>query len=402
MPTFRYTAKNKIGKTVTGVSSAKDKDEFVGLLRKEELTIISVEEVRQSQQMSFSMGQSIRLDDIVIFSRQLATMVEAGIPLVSVLDVLTQQTDNQTFSKIIGKVRDDVETGSSMSQAIAKHPRIFSQLYINMVKAGESSGTLDEILNRVATYLEQTAALQRKVKAALVYPVAVIIIAISITIFLLVKVVPTFKGIFDLLGGQLPVPTQVLLSVSDFARSYFLFTVIGLVVFVVIVTQYNKTDTGRYFFDSIKLKLPVFGDLIRKVSIAKFSRTLSTLVKSGVPILTSLEIVGKTSGNRVIESAVESSRKAIRDGKNIADPLGATKVFPAMVVRMIAIGEQTGELEKMLTKVADFYDEQVNAAVESLTSAIEPMIIVFLGLVVGGIVLAIFMPIFKITELLGR
>jgi len=401
MPNFKYTVKNSEGKTVNGNADAKSRENLIELLRKEDFTIISIEEDANVQQKSVVAAKKVKLDDLVIFSRQLATMVEAGIPLVNVLDILGQQVENKAFGETVKKLKDDVETGSSFSQALAKHPRIFSALYINMVRAGESSGMLDEILNRVAVYLEKTATLQRKVKSAMVYPIAVITISIAITIFLLVKVVPTFKGIFDMLGGSLPLPTQILLAVSDFLRKWFVYGLIGVIVAVIVIVRGSKTESGKLALDTIVLKLPVFGNIIKKVSVAKFSRTFSTLVKSGVPILSSLDIVAKTSGNKIVEKAVNNAKKAVQEGKNLADPLSKTPVFPPMVVRMISAGEQAGELEKMLSKIADFYDEQVDAAVDGLTSLIEPMIILFLGVIVGGIVLAIFMPIFKITEILG-
>lgn len=401
MQNFKYTVKNSEGKTINGSADAKTRENLIEQLRKQDFTIIFIKEDTTVQEKSVTAAKKVKLDDLVMFSRQLATMVEAGIPLVSVLDILSQQLENKAFGEIIKKIRDDVETGSSFSQALAKHPRIFSSLYINMVKAGESSGMLDEILNRVSVYLEKTASLQRKVKSAMVYPIAVITISIGITIFLLVKVVPTFKGIFDMLGGSLPLPTQILLAVSDFLRKWFLYSVVGLIVFIIAVARYIKTERGKEVFDAIILKLPVFGGIIRKVSVAKFSRTFSTLVKSGVPILSSLDIVAKTSGNKIVEKAVKNAKKAVQEGKNLAEPLSKSPVFPPMVVRMISVGEQAGELEKMLSKIADFYDEQVDAAVDGLTSLIEPMIILFLGVIVGGIVLAIFMPIFKITELIG-
>ena len=401
MPNFKYTVKNSEGKTVNGNADAKSRENLIELLRKEDFTIISIEEDANVQQKSVAAAKKVKLEDLLIFSRQLATMVEAGIPLVNVLDILGQQVENKAFGETVKKLKDDVETGSSFSQALAKHPRIFSALYINMVRAGESSGMLDEILNRVAVYLEKTATLQRKVKSAMVYPIAVITISIAITIFLLVKVVPTFKGIFDMLGGSLPLPTQILLAVSDFLRKWFVYGLVGLTVAVIAIVRGSKTESGKLALDTIVLKLPVFGNIIKKVSVAKFSRTFSTLVKSGVPILSSLDIVAKTSGNKIVEKAVNNAKKAVQEGKNLADPLSKTPVFPPMVVRMISAGEQAGELEKMLSKIADFYDEQVDAAVDGLTSLIEPMIILFLGVIVGGIVLAIFMPIFKITEILG-
>jgi type IV pilus assembly protein PilC len=402
MPDFKYIVKDQTGKTTTSSVESQNRDSAIELLRKKGFTIISLQENKTAKSKAVQFAKKVKLDDLVIFSRQLSTMVEAGIPLVNVLDILSQQIEKKGFAAIIKKIRDDVEAGSSFSQALTRHPGVFSTLYINMVRAGESSGMLDEILNRVATYLEKTSALQRKVKSAMVYPIAVISISIAITIFLLVKVVPTFQGIFDMLGGGLPLPTQILILVSNILRKWFLFGFISVVVLIVGLTRYAKTEKGKLFFDGLILKLPVFGDLVRKVSVAKFSRTLSTLVKSGVPILGSLDIVAKTSGNKVVEVAVYNSKKAVREGKNLAEPLSKSAVFPPMVVRMISVGEQAGELEKMLSKIADFYDEQVDAAVAGLTSIIEPMIILFLGVVVGGIVLSIFMPIFKITEIIGR
>jgi type IV pilus assembly protein PilC len=402
MPHFKYTVKDSAGKTITNSADSKNRDTMIDLLRKQQMTIISLEEDKDAQARAVQLAKKVKLDDLVIFSRQLSTMVEAGIPLVNVLDILGQQVEKKGFAAVIKKIRDDVETGSSFSQALTKHPRIFSSLYINLVKAGESSGMLDQILNRVASYLEKTSALQRKVKSAMVYPIAVIGISIAITVFLLVKVVPTFQGIFDMLGGSLPLPTQILIMISNVLRKWFIFGIIGIGLIVFALARYAKTEQGKIFFDALVLKLPIFGDLVRKVSVAKFSRTLSTLVKSGVPILSSLDIVAKTAGNRIVEMAVNDSKKAVREGKNLADPLSKSAVFPPMVVRMISVGEQAGELEKMLSKIADFYDEQVDAAVAGLTSIIEPMIILFLGVVVGGIVLSIFMPIFKITEIIGR
>ncbi len=402
MPSYKYTAKNKEGKTISGNVNAPSKEGSLEILRREELIPISIEETRSSINTSRFINKKVKLDDLAIFSRQIATMVEAGIPVVSALDALSQQLENKTLQAVIAKVRDDVEGGASFSQALGKHPRIFNTLYVNMVKAGESSGMLDEILTRLAVYLEKINSLQRKVKSSMVYPAVVVFIAISITIFLLVKVVPTFKGIFEMLGGELPLPTLILLTVSDFVRKYLFYTVIGIIAFITFMLRYIRTEKGRYVFDSFLIKMPIFGPLFRKFSISKFSRTLSTLVKSGVPILVSMDIVGKTCGNKVLEKSIEQAAVAIKNGKSIAEPLGQSKVLPPMAVRMISVGEQTGQLEKMLTKIADFYDEQVDAAVSSLISIIEPVIILFLGVVVGGIVLAIFMPIFKITEIIGK
>ncbi|MFH1867546.1 MAG: type II secretion system F family protein [Candidatus Omnitrophota bacterium] len=401
MPIYKYTVKDREGKTINGQADAKSRDNLIELLRKQEYTIISVTEGEQREARKKTSDKKVKIEDLVIFSRQLATMVEAGIPLVNVLDILSEQIEKQNFSEVITKVRDDVETGSSFSQALARHPKVFSQLYINMVKAGESSGMLDQILNRVAGYLEKTAALQRKVKTALVYPICVISIAISITMFLLIKVVPTFKGIFDMFGKKLPLPTQILLGISDFTRQYFLWGILGAIGLIIALAQYAKTERGRLVIDTILLKLPIFGILLKKASIAKFSRTLSTLIKSGVPILASLEIVGKTAGNKVIEAVVDGARNSVREGMSLAEPLAKSPVFPPMVTRMISAGEQAGELEKMLSKIADFYDEQVDATVTALTSIIEPVIILFLGVIIGFIVLAIFMPIFEMSSVIS-
>ena len=340
------------------------------------------------------------MDDLVVFSRQLATMVDSGIPLVQALDVLAEQIDQPGFKAVVSNLRDNIETGSNLSDVLARHPRIFSSLFVNMVRAGESSGMLDEILERLADYLEKSSALQRKIKSSFIYPGLVITMAIIITSILIFKVVPTFKGIFDTLGGELPLLTQILIKVSDLARGGAPFLLGGIFLLGAILGRMINTEKGRMYFDRTMLRLPIIGILLRKVAIARFARTLSTLVKSGVPILNSLEIVAKTSGNKVIEMAVDQVRINIREGESIAEPLSRSGVFPPMVTRMVGVGEQTGELEKMLTKIAEFYEEQVDTAVSGLTSLIEPIIIVFLGVVVGGIVAAMFLPIFRITQLL--
>jgi len=403
MALYKYVAKNASGQTVTGVLDAPDRNLLIGKLREKDLVIVSIAEAKETvrQRGAFLSRKSITIDDMVIFSRQLATMVDAGIPLVGALDILGEQMENKTFSDIILKVRDNVETGSSLSEAFSRHPRVFSGLFVNMVKAGESSGMLDDILDRIATYLEKTSALQKKVKSALIYPAVITVMAIVITIILLVKVIPVFKDIFAGFGAALPRPTLILISVSDFLRKYFFFGVGFIAMVIFLLFRYINTEKGRLRFDTLLLNLPIFGILLRKVAVSKFTRTLSTLVKSGVPILSSLEIVGKTSGNKLIETAVISIRSSIREGENIAEPLAKSKVFPPMVVRMVSVGEQTGELEKMLSKIADFYDAQVDAAVSGLTSMIEPLIIAFLGIVIGTIVICMFLPIFKISTIIN-
>jgi type IV pilus assembly protein PilC len=399
MTNFKYVAKEPQGKTVTATLPAKDETSLIDLLRKRGLVIISISEIK-GKAAGKTDRKKVKMDDLVIFARQLATMVDSGIPLVQALDVLAEQMQKPGFREVISHIRDDIETGSSLSEALSHHPGIFSALFVNMVRAGESSGMLDDILERLANYLEKTSALQRKVKSSFIYPTMVIIMAVIITSILIFKVVPTFEGIFSTLGGELPMLTQILINISHFAKRGAPFIAVGIFLLVVTFIKAIHTEKGRLRLDRTMLSLPIVGVILRKVAIARFSRTLSTLVKSGVPILNSLEIVARTAGNKVIEAAVDQVRTNIREGENVAEPLARSGVFPPMVTRMIGVGEQTGELEKMLGKIADFYEEQVDVAVNGLTSLIEPIIIVFLGVVVGGIVAAMFLPIFKITQLM--
>ena len=402
MNTYQYAAKDKNGHTVTGILEGASEAEVVELLHKKELVVISVEQAKKNAFISGGRDKRIKLDDIVIFTRQLATMIDAGIPLVHALGILAEQIENNDLKKVVTVVRQDIEGGMSFCDALAKHPVVFSELYINMTKAGETSGMLDEVLDRLALYLEKSSALERKIRSSLIYPAAVVSMAVLITAFLLLKVVPTFKGIFETLGGKLPLPTLILISTSDLFTKYFLFLVGFFIISNFLLKKYIGTEKGRYQFDKFKLNFPVLGTLFRKIAVAKFSRTFSTLVKSGVSILSALEIVSKTSGNKVVEYAVATSSKSVRDGEPISKPLSKSGIFPPMVTRMISVGEQTGQLEKMLSKIADFYDEQVDAAATALTSLIEPLVIAFLGIVIGGIVIALFLPIFKITELISK
>jgi len=400
MAQFQYTAKDKNSRTVIGIMEASSEAEVANLLHQKELVVISVAPAKQKA-AKVRTGKKIKLDDLVIFSRQLSAMIDAGIPLVQALGILSEQVENAELKIVVSTMRQDIEAGMSFYDALGKHPRVFSELFISMAKAGEASGMLNEVLDRLATYLEKTAALTRKIRSALVYPTVVITMAIAITAFLLIKVVPVFKGIFTALGGRLPLPTQILIAVSDSLSRYFLAAVIFAVIATFLVKKYINTPRGHYKFDQLKLKVGVLGPLFTKLALARFSRTLATLIKSGVPVLNALEIVGKTSGNKVVEEVLVNCKNAVREGELISQYLGKAKVFPPMVHRMIGVGEQSGQLESMLSKIADFYDEQIDAAVSSLTSLIEPMVISFLGIVVGGIVISLFMPIFKITELIG-
>jgi type IV pilus assembly protein PilC len=402
MNTYKYTGKDKSGQTVTGLLDTNSEAEAAEILHKKELIVLSiVPATKKAAKVAVTTG-SVKPDELVMFSRQLATMIDSGIPLVHSLSILSEQIEGRVLKNIIIIVRKDIEAGMSFSDALQKHPNAFSDLFINMARAGETSGMLHEVLDRLASYLEKSAALARKIRSSLVYPAVVIVMAIIITGVLLLKVVPTFKGIFEVLGGELPLPTQILIGISDLLRSYFLYVLGALIVFGFLLKKYISTPRGRYQFDKTKLRVPVLGPLFRKLAVAKFSRTFSTLVKSGVTILNALEIVSKTSGNKVVEEAVLSCSKAVRDGEPISKPLAKSGIFPPMVCRMISVGEQSGQLEKMLTKIADFYDEQVDAATSALTSLIEPLVIAFLGIVIGGIVIALFLPIFKITQLISR
>ena len=388
MTTYQYIAKDKNGQTLSGRMEASSEQEVAELLHKKGLVIVSVREVRLKG--SIAMHRPIKADDIVIFSRQLSTMIDAGIPLVQALEILSEQIENKALRDIVVKVRQDIEGGLTFPDALNKHPKVFSELFINMARAGEASGSLDEILDRLALYLEKASSLVRKVRSALIYPIVVVVIAVLITGVLLLKVVPAFKGIFEMLGGRLPLPTLILIWISDLLRKFFLFLLAFLVLLIFVFRKYLKTKKGRYKLDAFKLRLPVLGPLFCKVAIAKFCRTFSTLVKSGVPILNALDIVANTAGNKVIEEVVLGCHQAVRD------------IFPPMAWRMIGVGEKTGQLEKMLSKVADFYEEQVDSAVAGLTSVIEPIVIGFLGIVIGGIVISLFLPVFKISELVTR
>jgi type IV pilus assembly protein PilC len=400
--TYQYTAKDRNGHTIVGTMDANSESEIIEALHKKELIIVLIEQAKKRAVFSIRTTSSkVKLEDLVIFARQLATMIDAGIPLVHALGILSEQIESKGLQDVVSQVRRDIEAGMSFCDALAKHPKVFSELFINMAKAGETSGMLDEVLDRLASYLENVAALTHKIQSSLVYPAVVITMSMLITAVLLLKVVPTFKNIFEVLGGELPMPTQVLIFASDMLRKNFLLMAGFLFAAGFALSKYIATPRGRYQFDKFKLHAPVLGPLFRKVAVAKFARTFSTLVKSGVSILSALEIVSKSSGNKVLEESVLYCSKAVRDGEPISRPLSKNGVFPPMVCRMIGVGEQTGQLEKMLSKIADFYDEQVNAATAAMTSLIEPLVISFLGIVVGGIVIALFLPVFKISQLIS-
>ncbi len=396
MPVFSYVAKMNDGRTVKGSLEAHSKSSMLETLHRQGLIVLEVNIKKAAGPAAF--GGRVKADDLAIFSRQMATLVDAGIPIVGGLEAVSDQLENPQLRQVVIKIYEAVEGGMNLTAAIAKQNTVFSPLFVSMVRAGEASGHLADVLDRLATYLEKSAALQRKVKSACIYPAIVISMALIITTLLMIKVIPVFKQMFEQLDVDLPLPTQILISTSDLMATFF-FPGIGLVIAVVFLfRRFIKTPNGRLWFHRLLLKAAIVGPIVRKVAIAKFARTLSTLVRSGVPILSALEIVSETSGNRVVELAVLQVRASIKEGENIAAPLAASKVFPPLVVRMIAVGEQTGRLDNMLTKIAEFYEEQADTAIAGLTSAIEPLIIAVLGVVVGGIVISIFMPIFKLTQ----
>ncbi|MDD4956684.1 MAG: type II secretion system F family protein [Candidatus Omnitrophica bacterium] len=406
MSKFKYIAKDKVGQTLKGEVDASDNKQALNLLRGEGLMILRLEQVSEKgsflSSLSFlsKQGAKVKTEEIVLFTRQIATMMSAGLTVVTSLDTLAEQVESLSFKKILLDIREAVNTGASLSDAMAKYEPVFTTFFVNMVRAGESSGMLDEVLDRVALYLEKTSALQKKIQSALVYPSVVSFMAIVITMVMILKVIPVFKDMFSGFGAALPAPTQFLINLSDAMRGSFVqvAVVIGLAVFA--GKWYVNTEKGRLQADGLKLKLPVFGVLFKKVAVSKFTRTLSTLVRSGVPILQALEIVAKTSGNTVIEKSINEVKESVREGESIAVQMQKSGIFPGMVTRMIAVGEKSGQLETMLTKIADFYDEQVDASVDALTSLIEPLVIAFLGIVIGGIVICMFLPIFKMSTLI--
>ncbi|WP_420264753.1 type II secretion system F family protein [Candidatus Magnetominusculus dajiuhuensis] len=358
-------------------------------------------EAKKPAKKAFTMGGSVPPKDLVVFTRQFSTMIDAGLPLVQALDILATQTENATFRGIIAKMKEDVESGMTFADAIKKHPKVFDELYANMVQAGELGGILDSVLQNLADYIEKALRLKKKVKGAMTYPIVIISIAVICIGVIMVFVVPTFAKMFAQLGGTLPAPTRVIIALSSFIAGWGgLIIVISVVAFVFIYKQIRSTDKGRYATDAIFLKMPIFGVLIQKVAVAKFTRTLGTLIRSGVPILEALENTAKTSGNKVVERTINIVRTSVTEGQTMVEPLSKSKVFPPMVTSMVSIGESTGALDAMLSKIADFYDEEVDQAVSNLTALMEPLMIVFLGGTVGFTVVAMYLPIFKMVTLI--
>lgn len=404
MATYQYVARTRQGKMVTGKVEGSDEATVARNLREQGLIPTSIElgsAVSKAPRTARGRRGGITIDDKVIMARQFAVMIRAGLPLLEVLNILSEQSDKISLKTIMKQVERDVETGSSLYEAVQKHPKMFDTFFVSMVRAGEAAGMLDTILDQVAIYLEKVAQIQRKVKSAVMYPAIVSVIAILITTFLLVKIVPVFVDIFDSLDGELPVVTQICVWLSNQLKNNLLG--IGVFFAVIFASYYfaSRTKGGRRFLDAFKLRMPIFGPLFLKVAVARFTRTLGVLIRSGVNILQALDIVARTAGNTVIEAAVYKTRASIQSGETIAQPLRESDVFPPMVVRMIDVGERTGALEQMLSKIAEFYEDQVDTAVAGLTALIEPLLIVFLGVLVGFIAVAMFLPLFKMVEQVG-
>ena len=397
MPNYSWKGRTRAGKAQEGVLVADSKEAVIAMLRKQQITVTAVTEKGKEFALP-KMGGGISRKEIAIFTRQFSVMIDAGLPLVQCLEILGSQQDNRVFQKVLFEVRQDVESGSTLEDALRKHPKAFDDLYANMVAAGEAGGILDTILQRLSTYIEKIVKLRSAVRSAMVYPVAVVVIAIGVVTIILWKVIPTFAALFAGLGAQLPLPTRITIFLSEMIGRWWwvIFGLIGLTIFA--INRYHKTYQGRRVIDGLLLKLPVLGNVLKKIAVARFCRTLGTLVSSGVPILEGLQITAHTAGNAVVEDAIMLTRKSIEEGKTISEPLKSTDVFPPMVVQMVAVGEQTGALETMLNKIADFYEDEVDEATANLLALLEPIMICFLGVVIGGIVVSMYLPMFELIN----
>ena len=403
MDVYVWEGRSRKGTIERGEIEAANEATVRQHLRRQQIQAIKIQTKPKDILKGFTLfrKRKIKEKDIVVFTRQFATMIDAGLPLVQCLEILSSQQDNPTFKEILLKVKGDVEAGSTFADALRKHPRVFNDLFCNLAAAGEAGGVLDTILNRLASYIEKAMNLKKKVKGAMVYPAVVFFIALIVVSALLIFVIPVFQKMFADMGGTLPAFTQLVINLSEFVRRYFLVLVAIFIAFIFAFRRYYRTEAGRTLVDDYILRVPVLGDLIKKVAIAKFTRTLSTMLSSGVPIMEGLEIVARTSGNKTIEKAVLQTKTSIGEGKTIAEPLGASGIFPPMVVQMISVGESTGALDSMLSKIADFFDDEVDAAVAALTSLLEPLLMVFLGVTIGALVVAMYLPIFQMASIVG-
>ncbi|MEO8195418.1 MAG: type II secretion system F family protein [Thermoanaerobaculia bacterium] len=398
MPSFVWKGKNRFGAFQEGILIADTRDAATAILRRQNVQLTSIKEKGRELRLIPKFPRGVGAKRVAIFTRQFSVMLDAGLPLVQCLEILGEQEEHRTFREIIQQVRTDVESGSNLADAMRKHPKAFDNLYVSMIAAGEAGGILDVILQRLATYIEKVVRLNAQVQSALIYPVSIIVIAAGVVTIILWKVIPVFAQLFAGLGGELPFLTRAVVGASNFLGRFFPLIIIAIFLIIAAVKKYHKTERGRRVIDGFMLKLPVVGMLVRKIAVARFCRTLSTLTASGVPILDGLEITAKTSGNAIVEDAIMAVRKSVEEGKTISGPLAETKVFPPMVVQMVNVGEQTGALDQMLSKIADFYEEEVDTAVAGLMKLLEPLMIVVLGGIIGTIVTAMYMPMYAILQ----
>jgi type IV pilus assembly protein PilC len=402
MPVFIWEGTTRRDEVKKGEMEAVDELAVRGLLRRQGFKSIEIRKKSKdlAEYLPFLVGR-VKEKNIVVFCRVFSTMINAGLPLIQCLDLLSQQEDNKYFAKVIRDIKEDIEGGTSLTDALKKYPKVFDDLFVNLIAAGEAGGILDVVLARLSTYMEKAMKLKSRVKGAMTYPIVVLFISFAVVAVLLLKVIPVFQKMFESMGGQLPGPTMIVIAASEFTQSYW-WVILGILIVIVIAfNRFYKTEKGRWVVDLLLLKVPVFGLLLKKVAVARFSRTLSTMLSSGVPILEALTIVSRTSGNIVVEDALLKTRQSISEGESIAQPLEAAKIFPPMVVQMIAVGEATGALDAMLSKIADFYDDEVDNAVTAMTTLLEPVMIVFLGVILGGMIIAMYLPIFKIAGTVG-
>ena len=401
MPIYKWEGKAAKGVIKKGEMEAPNEAAIRISLRQQNIMPTKISPKGKEFKFSLPFKKKVKQRSIAIFTRQLATMIDAGLPLVQSLEILSSQQDDKVFKEIIRGIREDVEAGSTFAGALKKHPVTFNELYTNLVVAGEEGGILDTILNRLCTYIEKAESLKKKVKSALVYPATIVGVAVIVVMILMLLVIPVFETMFKSAGQSLPLPTLITLGLSKLIQKYIFIIIPGLILCFYLFRKYYQTEKGKALFDMILLKLPVFGPLFQKIAVARFSRTLGTLVSSGVPILDGLNIVSKTAGNKTIETAIQNARASIREGETISEPLGRSGNFPPMVIQMISVGESTGALDSMLSKIADFYEEEVDVAVGNLTSLLEPLLMVFLGLVIGGVVISMYLPIFNMASAVG-
>jgi type IV pilus assembly protein PilC len=400
MANYVWKGRNRSGLVQEGVLAAESKDVALAALRRQNIVVTGIRE--RGKEISITkMGRRVPPKILAIFTRQFSVMIDAGLPLVQCIEILANQQDHKPFQRILLQVRQDVEAGSTLADAMRRHPKAFDNLYVNMIAAGEAGGILDTILQRLSIYIEKSVKLRTQVRSALIYPVAVIVIAAIVVAVILLKVIPTFAALFTSLGAELPLPTRLVIGASNFLARYFIFFVIGIAAGIFLLRRYYQTYNGRRVIDGLLLKLPVLGGILRKIAVARFCRTLATLTSSGVPILEALDITARTAGNAIVEDAIVEVRKSVEGGKTIVEPLRDSGVFPNMVVQMIGVGEQTGALDAMLNKIGDFYEDEVDAAVAGLVKLLEPVMIFILGIVIGGIVIAMYLPMFTLINKIG-